>query len=383
MQTIIDKTPIKPRRLFISGQKGISLIPALITICIFTLLTTQVIVPNQIRNANDVLISSLVNSAEKIEQASLAFYANNGAWPTSIETDLIPDYLPAFTTLTDTGFSWTLVEIYTNKGNGTKTYNPKAKWSTPPSFADPVTGEMCYYIHGCTYSMTLILETGDRKLAESLINKIGGHVILSGTTPDGYSISTGSQNWDVVEIPLIAPATNAIDSLRIVNDITIGGNIVLTGQVMAQDGATVLFDASATPTASATSETGHYHSSKRFKHNIQPLDRPAESIYQLKPVSFDYVPQYQQYKTNNAAKTEIGLIAEQVLPLAPELTLIKDDKVIGVDYQKLSILVLKAVQELKTEVIALQQGNQQLQKQIEALDKSRINQISSQKDLVK
>ena len=163
---------------------------------------------------------------------------------------------------------------------------------------------------------------------------------------------------------------SAGQDITAVQDIIVGRNIILTGQIMASDGSTVLFDGSTTPTATATSETGHYHSSKRFKHNIQPLDMATESIYQLKPVSFDYVPQYQQYKTNNAAKIEIGLIAEQVLPLAPELILIKDNKVIGVDYQKLSILLLKAVQELKTEVIAIQQDNQQLQKQLNSLHKA-------------
>ena len=58
------------------------------------------------------------------------------------------------------------------------------------------------------------------------------------------------------------------------------------------------------------------------------------------------------------------------MPLIPELTLVKDGKVMGVDYQKLSILLLKAIQELRTEVTSLQQNNQQLQKQMDNLSKA-------------
>ena len=116
----------------------------------------------------------------------------------------------------------------------------------------------------------------------------------------------------------------------------------------------------------------HYHSSKRFKQNIQPLDIPHQSIYRLKPVSFDYINSFKQYKTSNAANREIGLIAEEVLPLIPEITLVNKDKVIGVDYQKLSILLLTAVQELKAEVASLEEDNQQFQQQLDRLVKSSI-----------
>ena len=117
------------------------------------------------------------------------------------------------------------------------------------------------------------------------------------------------------------------------------------------------------------SGSGSGSSSKRFKQNIHPLETPIENIYQLKPVSFDYKEAFKQYKTPNAANSEIGLIAEQVLPLIPEITLLdNDNKVMGIDYPKLSILLLSAVQALKGEVTALQKNNQQLQQQMDALN---------------
>ena len=161
--------------------------------------------------------------------------------------------------------------------------------------------------------------------------------------------------------------------LNITEDITIGRNIILTGKIMASDGITVLLDGNSlapSPSPFASTDKTHYHSSKRFKQNIHPLERMIENVYQLKPVSYDYKEAFKQYKTPNAANSEIGLIAEQVLSLIPEITLVDDDKVMGIDYPKLSILLLKAVQELKAEVTGLQQSNLQLQKQMDNLSKA-------------
>ena len=144
---------------------------------------------------------------------------------------------------------------------------------------------------------------------------------------------------------------------------------------MASDGTTILFDGNSLPTAPspspspfASTDKTHYHSSKRFKQNIHPLETMIENIYQLKPVSYDYKEAFKQYKTPNAANSEIGLIAEQVLPLIPEITLLDNDKIMGIDYPKLSILLLSAIQELKAEVTTLKINNQELQQQMDGFN---------------
>lgn len=349
-----NKLAAQPR-LIRTRQKGISLIPALITIFIFTLLTTQVIIPNQFRDTHESLINSLANSAEKLEQASLAYYAKNKSWPTSIKPDLVPNFLPVFNPVTDTGFSWKVIETYTTT-SGFVIYDPRSRgWGSPP------------WGFGLS-SAAILIEVGDHQLAEALVNKIGGHASLSrldGPNIPAYGYS--DESLDFVYIPFIGPGTTTVTDLRITQDITIERNIILTGEIRAPDGTTV-FDASSSPTSSSANPD-HYHSSKRFKQNIYPLDTPIESIYQLKPVSFDYKEPFTEYKTANAANQEIGLIAEQVLPLIPEITLVKDDRVMGIDYSKLSILLLKAVQDLKKDVEILQQNNQQLQKQINGLNR--------------
>lgn len=82
-------------------QAGISLIPAVITVFIFSMLTTQVIIPNQFREQREVRAKAITNTAEHIVQAALAYNAdpdnadpdNENPWPSHID-DLVPDYLP-------------------------------------------------------------------------------------------------------------------------------------------------------------------------------------------------------------------------------------------------------------------------------------------------
>jgi uncharacterized coiled-coil protein SlyX len=55
-------------------------------------------------------------------------------------------------------------------------------------------------------------------------------------------------------------------------------------------------------------------SSRRYKHDIQPMHTASEAIYALKPVSFRYHKQYDQTQT-----IAFGLIAEEVAEVNPDL----------------------------------------------------------------
>jgi len=55
-------------------------------------------------------------------------------------------------------------------------------------------------------------------------------------------------------------------------------------------------------------------SSRRYKHDIQPMHTSSEAIYGLKPVSFRYHKQYDQTQT-----IAFGLIAEEVAEVNPDL----------------------------------------------------------------
>ena len=332
----------------IAHQQGISLIPALLTICIFVALTTQVIIPNQIRDLNESTINAAANSAEKLIQATLAYRSVvKTSWPTTIGSnssagDLVPAYLPVFNPNGPWGEDWQIVRR--DASGNVVTSGP----------ADHI---------------TFAITTNSEETAKALVRIIGSHA---------RTLSVGGKAR-MVDISPVTTGTPIVEDLTIKKDLTVVGNIILSGNIKTSGNNVI--DSSKAQAGESTAPPimgpkvyipPHIHSSKRFKQNIQSLDIPHQSIYRLKPVSFDYINSFKQYKTSNAANREIGLIAEQVLPLIPEITLVNNDKVIGVDYQKLSILLLTAMQELKAEVASLEEDNQQFQQQLDRLVKSSI-----------
>ena len=53
-------------------------------------------------------------------------------------------------------------------------------------------------------------------------------------------------------------------------------------------------------------------SSRRIKHDIQPMDKASETLYRLKPVTF-------KFNSDWKGTTQYGLIAEEVAEVDPQL----------------------------------------------------------------
>ena len=91
-------------------------------------------------------------------------------------------------------------------------------------------------------------------------------------------------------------------------------------------------------------------SDERLKEDIQPITGGLEKVMQLQGVS---------YKRNDVenAKTQIGVIAQQVEPILPEVVLTADDEMgtKSVDYAKMTAVLIEAVKELKQELTQLKQ----------------------------
>jgi hypothetical protein len=115
-------------------------------------------------------------------------------------------------------------------------------------------------------------------------------------------------------------------------------------------------------------------SSRRFKHDIRPMDKTSEILFALKPVSFRYNKEY-----DAAQRLSFGLIAEQVAEVAPDLVgHDKQGEPDSVRYEQINAMLLneflkehRKVQQL--EVAANQQRNEfeatiaELRKEIESV----------------
>ena len=85
-------------------------------------------------------------------------------------------------------------------------------------------------------------------------------------------------------------------------------------------------------------------SDKRLKTNVKDIDYGLDTIMKLKPKQYDW---------KKDDRHDIGFIAQEVEEVIPEIVKDNewfDDKVKTLDYEKLTAVLIKAVQELKTEI---------------------------------
>jgi len=100
-------------------------------------------------------------------------------------------------------------------------------------------------------------------------------------------------------------------------------------------------------------------SSLEYKTDILTFDADTNKILELRPVTYQYKDEYKHLGKELKSGTQIGLIAEEVTEIFPELAILKEDedgqiRVRNVDYEKLSILLLCEVQKLIKKVNQLQ-----------------------------
>jgi trimeric autotransporter adhesin len=120
-------------------------------------------------------------------------------------------------------------------------------------------------------------------------------------------------------------------------------------------------------------------SSRRIKHDIQPMNKISETLYRLKPVTF-------KYNSDWKGTTQHGLIAEE----DPQLVVHgKNGEVTAVHYEQISNMLLneflkehKKVQELTATVAQQQKGVEVLTAQLKE-QAAQIQKVSAQLEVSK
>ena len=98
-------------------------------------------------------------------------------------------------------------------------------------------------------------------------------------------------------------------------------------------------------------------SSRRYKHDIRDLEYDQDKLLGLRPVRF---------KWNETNSEDFGLIAEEVLKQYPQLVVFNAAGLPdGVDYARVSVIALRAVQEQQKEIDALKEIIKEMQAKAE------------------
>jgi len=198
----------------------------------------------------------------------------------------------------------------------------------------------------------------------------GGYNTFLGQTA-GFNNQTGDSNIYIGNSGPVSPQEN--------NTIRIGtqGSGIGTGQQNTTYIAGV-YTSSATPTppvkvvcvdsvgllfgATYTTECTS-SSSRRFKENILDMGESSSKLFQLRPVTFFYKPQYD----DGSHLLQYGLIAEEVAKVYPDMVAYdKDGAPYTVKYQLLAPMLLNELRKEHTVVMAQQDELQAQLQQIKA-----------------
>jgi Chaperone of endosialidase len=127
---------------------------------------------------------------------------------------------------------------------------------------------------------------------------------------------------------------------------------------------------------------GIFNSSRKYKHDIQPMDKASETLYQLKPVTF-------KFNSDWKATTQYGLIAEEVAEVDPQLVSRKDGEIVTVHYEQINSMLLneflkehKKVQNLEATVAQQAKGMDVLTAQLRE-QAAQIQKVSAQLEVNK
>lgn len=108
-------------------------------------------------------------------------------------------------------------------------------------------------------------------------------------------------------------------------------------------------------------------SSIRWKSDVRPIDDPLGKVMNLRGVYFNWDEEH-------GGEHDVGMIAEEVGKVLPEIVQYEEDGIYtsGMDYSKLTPLLVEAVKELKGE-------NDRLKERVEALERT-IHQLAKAKE---
>ena len=193
---------------------------------------------------------------------------------------------------------------------------------------------------------TLVKGLGGNHIGDSIITDNG-----SSATITGDLTVTGIINGSLTGSIENAVTASYIDYSNIANTPTIPTN---NNQLTNGAGYTTYTSNQATNTTSnvtfntvnATGDiTAFASSDERLKDNIQTIPNAVEKVQQIKGVSFDW----NGNQTNHSGH-DIGVIAQDIEKVLPEIVATRDDGYKAVRYEKIVALLIEAVKEQQLQI---------------------------------
>ena len=164
---------------------------------------------------------------------------------------------------------------------------------------------------------------------------IGGCATITGATCSCGDLTVHTNNLTVGSTKLQVNSTDLCTS----NDATIGGTLTVNGNTAV------------TGCITATADIIAYSSSdKKFKDNLNKICNTKNIVDGLNGYSFDW------NKQSGREGKDLGLIAQDVKEVLPEIVHTRDDGSLAVDYPKIIPVLIEEVKRLSKEIEELKKA---------------------------
>jgi len=105
--------------------------------------------------------------------------------------------------------------------------------------------------------------------------------------------------------------------------------------------------------------TAFYSSDKRLKDNITPITDPLSKISQLGGYTFDWIP---KEGIHSHEGRDVGVIAQEVEEVLPEVTTTRDNGYKAVKYEKIVPLLIECIKAQQSQIDELKETLYELKK---------------------
>lgn len=168
-------------------------------------------------------------------------------------------------------------------------------------------------------------------------------VWVKGSNEIGVSISTTGASG----IALVASNPNGLAAAQFDGRVTVNGDLCYTGSFGAC-------------------------SDERFKRNVAPLCGTLDTITKLRGVTYDW--KCEEFPERHfTSSRQVGFIAQEVASVLPEVVTTDGEGYLGIDYAKLTPVLVEALRELRAEkdveIARLSSELAEMRRRVEALER--------------
>jgi hypothetical protein len=181
------------------------------------------------------------------------------------------------------------------------------------------------------------------------VTSVSGGNGLTGTVTTSGSLAVGAGTG-------IDVAADAI-SVDVSDFMTNGSNnrvLTATGTDAMNAEANMTFDGSTLAVTGAITATGDitafFTSDETLKTNIENIKNPMDKVMELNGVYYDWTQEAKDKHSHLGDGREVGVIAQQVEKVLPEMVGTRDDGTKAVRYERMCALLIECVKDLQNQV---------------------------------